>query len=224
MSYSICTPVLFPTDVKHEFINASRPDMKETIRKQTERIRSIYKDWCEVYGKEVDESRFQTFLTNFLMMKAYAKESGELLELNEWFDDTCTQEECMERTSEMASCFFEGVEEEINAEILNGESLDRQQAWYKCTQEEYVALNSGRAELKVVDKNIETVMDADFIDLNDLFVEREQERKAYQKSSARQVDPNLPYPSSEQQKRAYQKSRSRQVDPNCPYPTSRYGG
>ena len=39
----------------------------------------------------MDESRFQTFTSNFLIMKAIATDRGEPMKLNQWFD--CTEEE-----------------------------------------------------------------------------------------------------------------------------------
>jgi hypothetical protein len=195
-----------------KLINASRPEMEAMAKGRKEKIRSIYEDWCAIYGKEVEESRFLIFLTNFLMLHSHNMESGEeSIELNEWFD--CTEEHYMElmnnqkqkQTQTHSSCFYEGIEEEVvNPEVIGDESpVYKKQAWYQCTQEEYVALNSGRAELKVVE-NVEDVLDVDYIDLGTLFAEkakeRERKRKAYHdwlsKESKKRIGSDSPYQSS----------------------------
>lgn len=54
-------------------------------------LRAAYTEWCEIFHKQMDESRFQTFTSNFLIMKAIATDRGEPMKLNQWFD--CTEEE-----------------------------------------------------------------------------------------------------------------------------------
>ncbi len=56
-----------------------------------ERVREIYYQWCNVYSKDVDADRFKVFTTNFLYMEALANESGDVIEINKWYD--CTEEE-----------------------------------------------------------------------------------------------------------------------------------
>jgi hypothetical protein len=60
-------------------------------RENAERVHSVYLEWCEVYGKEMNEDRFGTFLFNFLAMEAHAAETGKTMVLNQWYD--CTEEE-----------------------------------------------------------------------------------------------------------------------------------
>jgi len=55
------------------------------------RIRLAYIDWCRKYDKIVDDSRFQTFLSNFLTKEKYCKEKGWEMVLDEYTD--CTMEE-----------------------------------------------------------------------------------------------------------------------------------
>ena len=61
-------------------------------------VRSIYLEWCKLYDKEIDESRFHTFKSNFLMMESHAMEHGKTLELSQWYD--CTEQECKEKINE----------------------------------------------------------------------------------------------------------------------------
>jgi hypothetical protein len=65
--------------------------MESAEEKNNSRVRSIYLDWCRDYGKEVNEMRYPIFRSNFILMEAFAKESGKPIELNEWYD--CTEEE-----------------------------------------------------------------------------------------------------------------------------------
>ena len=61
------------------------------------RVRSAYMDWCKEYGREGNESKFQTFQSNFLAMEEYAKENGREMVLNKYAD--CTEEEYRVLTS-----------------------------------------------------------------------------------------------------------------------------
>jgi hypothetical protein len=63
---------------------------------ENSRVRPIYADWCRNYGKEVDDTRFPIFRSNFIFMEATAKESGNPLQLNEWYD--CSEEEYNSQT------------------------------------------------------------------------------------------------------------------------------
>ena len=67
--------------------------MEAEEREIAARVHVKYVDWCEVYGKELDEARFRTFLSNFLAMEAHADETGQTMLLNQWYD--CTREEHM---------------------------------------------------------------------------------------------------------------------------------
>ena len=53
-----------------------------------ERIKAAYRDWCQYYGKEYNESRLATFSSNFLAVERYHRETGVSLILNELADMT----------------------------------------------------------------------------------------------------------------------------------------
>merc|ERR1719437_12445 len=55
------------------------------------RVRSAYMDWTREYGKKIDEARFLTFQSNYLVMEEYAKENGKEMVLNKYAD--CTEDE-----------------------------------------------------------------------------------------------------------------------------------
>lgn len=71
------------------FANRLRIETVESLRRA--RIRSIYFEWCGIYNKHVDETRFPTFASNFMTMEAYADKNGKSIQLNPWYD--CTEEE-----------------------------------------------------------------------------------------------------------------------------------
>mmetsp|Transcript_13694 Transcript_13694/g.33171 ORF Transcript_13694/g.33171 Transcript_13694/m.33171 type:complete len:704 (+) Transcript_13694:86-2197(+) len=54
-------------------------------------IRLAYKEWCEYYGKQSDESRLEIFAKNFADAKEFYKESGRALLLNEYADLTVNE-------------------------------------------------------------------------------------------------------------------------------------
>ncbi len=74
-----------------------------------ERVREIYYQWCNVYNKDVDADRFKEFTTNFLYMEALANESGDVIEINKWYD--CTEEE-----------YNNGLKAELEGEVTNLET------------------------------------------------------------------------------------------------------
>lgn len=51
-------------------------------------VRSVYTTWCGLYEKEVDESRFPTFSSNYVSMKTIASENDDTMMLNKWYDLT----------------------------------------------------------------------------------------------------------------------------------------
>ena len=53
-----------------------------------ERIKAAYRDWCQYYGKEYNDSRLGTFASNFLAVERYHRETGVSLILNELADMT----------------------------------------------------------------------------------------------------------------------------------------
>jgi hypothetical protein len=78
-------------EMKMETATPEKPDITPA------RIRSSYLEWCKLYKKEVDESWFPIFESNFISMETYANESRTKIRLNQFFD--CTEEEYIERTS-----------------------------------------------------------------------------------------------------------------------------
>lgn len=75
------------------------------------RVRASYIGWCKENGKEADEMRFQVFMSNFLAMEEYAKESGKQMTLNKYAD--CTEEEYVSLTSPAATLVLEEVPEAV---------------------------------------------------------------------------------------------------------------
>jgi hypothetical protein len=160
-------------------------------------VRSIYLEWCKLYDKEIDEFRFQTFKSNFLMMESHAMEHGKTLELSQWYD--CTEQECKEQISEhlkqkeqqhqcedgLSSSLLPPPSYSLNTPMpmpvpiplaeqsmaANAEVFESpslsKQILYKCSNEDYNEITKGKAILKVI-KNIETVLDADYTDLTHL--------------------------------------------------------
>jgi hypothetical protein len=61
------------------------------------RVRSAYLDWCKEFGKEGDESRFSQFMSNYLEMEDFSKDSGKEMTLNAYAD--FTEEEYVAMTS-----------------------------------------------------------------------------------------------------------------------------
>ena len=84
--------------MKQRSLLATRLQMETAERLRETRVRSIYAEWCGVYGKKADEARFQIFRSNFILMESYADENGQTVQLNKWYD--CTEEEYTAQTSE----------------------------------------------------------------------------------------------------------------------------
>ena len=75
----------------NEASNVERFQFDQVGKEEADRVKDIYYQYCNVYSKDIEESRFQIFLPNFLRKEAQAKESGKPLEMNKWYD--CTEEE-----------------------------------------------------------------------------------------------------------------------------------
>ena len=58
---------------------------------EARRIRDVYNQWCQDYGKEFSEDRLQVFGMNLRQVEKYQEETGKVLKLNEHSD--LTQEE-----------------------------------------------------------------------------------------------------------------------------------
>lgn len=75
------------------------------------RVRSAYLEWCKEYNKATDESRFPQFMSNFLDMEEYAKESGKDMILNEYADFTEEEYTAFTAGSETTTTTTTAVEE-----------------------------------------------------------------------------------------------------------------
>ena len=51
-------------------------------------IREAYENWCRMYGRQEDESRYQVFQTNYLKMQEYAQKTGKPMRLTSFADLT----------------------------------------------------------------------------------------------------------------------------------------
>ena len=108
-----------------EASNVERFQFDQVGKEEADRVKDIYYQYCNVYSKDIEESRFQIFLPNFLRKEAQAKESGKPLEMNKWYD--CTEEEYLvgiqaEAAEEAARVLAEEEEEKLAAEAANFEA------------------------------------------------------------------------------------------------------
>lgn len=95
--------------------------MTNTNDAKEDSVRILYEEWCQLYNKEVDETRFHNFFSNLVSMEAYSKKSGKQLKLNKWYD--CTEEEYIARNSGQAGCLYDDespVEMNLTDEIKEG--------------------------------------------------------------------------------------------------------
>ena len=100
-----------------EGIAADGGELDPTNVSREARVRSAYLEWCKEYGKEVDESRFPTFTSNYLAMEQYAKENGKTMQLNMYAD--CTEEEYFSMTSTSLNGATTAEVEEVVAEDIS---------------------------------------------------------------------------------------------------------
>ncbi len=89
-------------------------DADEKVREA--RVRSIYLEWCGVYGKDVDEARFPIFRSNFIIMEAYADKHGKSMQLNQWYDRTEQEYEALRNVKAQADFADDKVRESIERE------------------------------------------------------------------------------------------------------------
>ena len=67
----------------------ARPEiMEKSETEKMNRVRTVYLEWCGVFQKEADESRFSIFASNFIAMEAIADDTGNPFQLNQWYDLT----------------------------------------------------------------------------------------------------------------------------------------
>jgi hypothetical protein len=67
--------------------NLTPPSPQKSLMVE-DRIRQIYVDWCQYYGKAPDEDRLQVFAANLVVLEKHHRETGEELTLNEFADQT----------------------------------------------------------------------------------------------------------------------------------------
>jgi len=72
-------------------VNEDKRELEIPDSSNVSRIRPAYTQWCQKYNKTPDDSRFLTFVSNFLALEEYAKESNKEMILNRYAD--CTEEE-----------------------------------------------------------------------------------------------------------------------------------
>lgn len=167
-SYFYCS---HPAQIQHRAIVASRHHMRTSETERMARVQEIYLEWCDVFGKKAEESLFRNFASNFIVMEEKAKETGEALELNQFYD--CNEEEFTKNTepqphpslSSIVEYVEDDSEEAVVPEVFEAEQAIRQ-AWYHCTEEEHEALTSGRAIVKIqlAEDTIKEALDVNFIE------------------------------------------------------------
>lgn len=128
-------------------------------------VRTVYLQWCEVYGKDVNEERFKVFSSNFLSMKAFSDETGKPLQFHKWFD--CTEQEYISLTAggtaaEINSQQDTKSEEEIlgaptSAEILDAASAATTAEEWAEVQERFSAEASARLK-KIAGKCLSDIL------------------------------------------------------------------
>ena len=94
-------------------------------------------------------------------MEAYAKETGNPMQLNKWYD--CNEEEYFQQTSGVVGALQLDDDAVQYSDILCADP-DSKQALYTCSEDEYIALTSGKATVKVVQEEFQYVVDAEFVD------------------------------------------------------------
>ena len=76
-------------EMKQRSLLAARFEIDEKVqRKRMAHVKTIYHQWCNVYDKQADESRFRLFSSNFLSMEALANKRGKSIQLNKYYDLT----------------------------------------------------------------------------------------------------------------------------------------
>jgi len=93
---NLSTPDASPSSGINEVDSYSDDSPREELSQQDgpsqpvfpERIKAAYRDWCQYYGKEYNETRLRTFSSNFLAVERYHRETGVSLILNDLADMT----------------------------------------------------------------------------------------------------------------------------------------
>jgi len=129
-------------------------------------VRSAYINWCKEYEKETDESRYPTFMFNYLTMDQLAKESSKTMELNMYADYTeeefvalrSTEESTVDinaekvpepkSKNEVATETKIDAATEVNAEEKVAISNDEAEAVAKVKAKEEAAIAKARAKVE----------------------------------------------------------------------------
>ena len=74
--------------MKQRSLLAARFEIEKVQKSRMAHVRTIYHQWCNVYDKQADESRFRLFSSNFLSMEALANKRGKSIQLNKYYDLT----------------------------------------------------------------------------------------------------------------------------------------
>lgn len=101
-----------------------------------DRVREIYRDWCQYYGKVPDEGRLQRFATNLIALEKHHLETGEELTLNEFAD----QDEV-------------DYQRQVNAQEMQREAVEQEEAVRR--QAEEARLEAERQKLEIEQKRVE---------------------------------------------------------------------
>ena len=111
-------------EMKQRSLLAARFEIDEKVqRKRMAHVKTIYHQWCNVYDKQADESRFRLFSSNFLSMEALANKRGKSIQLNKYYD--LTEVEYRDAIAEESSIVEEearvAAEEEEEARVAEEE-------------------------------------------------------------------------------------------------------
>ena len=63
-------------------------EQKGEVEPEPDRVRKAYLNWCEEFGKTVEEERFEVFRSHFLAIEKHCLETGKEMKLNAWADFT----------------------------------------------------------------------------------------------------------------------------------------
>ena len=101
----------------------SRLNMEKAEKLTHARVYEIYLEWCGVYEKQVDQSRFNLFKSNFLSMEALADERGTSMQLSKWYD--CTEEEYLVQSGKETATEVlvddDEFEDEVYADVIDAD-------------------------------------------------------------------------------------------------------
>ena len=103
---------LAEAEIKQRSLLASRLELQTAERERMARVHPVYLDWCRIFSKEPNDSRFATFASNYIKMEAFAIKTGDRMQFNEWYDCTETEYNRIFREKENANAREEKAEAE----------------------------------------------------------------------------------------------------------------